>query len=437
MHHGESRLWRRIAALRGCSIDQYAGNPASFPPTIGLIDDSDSPNASNFNACFGQGQSDRTMWLRQRLRGVRAQNWYGELAYATWLPAGTSWLTAAWDAANSGWLIVTNVSPNAGVYFTYGMDPAGLASDPTYTELGSILSLPAITNAAICADPNVQSQYWLASVRDDGTNNGTIVIYQKTPLGGWASNHTFVLSSLTTSRQKLNLLPFQSSIILGIGGDYAPGGSQILVWNGVSWTATGSLAISPACLEIGLCSNAANGGPNNLAIAFGRAAGSVNSTYWTTTNASTWTSRVFAFQTSTGTVTDIVWTVDLNGPCFLASHYDSSTQLTTFWRSSDGINWTPSGAPTTTIEVVSMAAIGEQIVGTLVDNGSGGIAGTVFSPDGGLTWYFGQATLTTTLANTDPKYMRARAFASPIGFLAMTALRTRWSHLQALPAVNL
>lgn len=52
----------------------YAGDPTSFPETALLIDDSDPPDASNFNV-EAQANLDRTAWLRANLGTTSVLNW--------------------------------------------------------------------------------------------------------------------------------------------------------------------------------------------------------------------------------------------------------------------------------------------------------------------------------------------------------------------------
>lgn len=74
----------------------YAGNPENYPDNITEIDDSDAPNASNFNTSI-EGLGDRTAWLKQAASARAVATWYD--------PLPTSNLTAdvCWDAYVQRW----------------------------------------------------------------------------------------------------------------------------------------------------------------------------------------------------------------------------------------------------------------------------------------------------------------------------------------------
>jgi hypothetical protein len=63
-------------------VHNYAGNPASFPTTIPLIDDSDPPDASHFNP-GPEGLADRTAWLNAHMLPLSGGTLTGNLVLSS------------------------------------------------------------------------------------------------------------------------------------------------------------------------------------------------------------------------------------------------------------------------------------------------------------------------------------------------------------------
>ncbi len=77
-------------------MHDYSGSD-SWPPNLSLIDDSDSPTAVNFNPGH-EGNADRTVWLRNRLRNVTMAEYTSSTgSVSVVVAAGVTW----WDC--EGW----------------------------------------------------------------------------------------------------------------------------------------------------------------------------------------------------------------------------------------------------------------------------------------------------------------------------------------------
>ena len=161
--------------------------------------------------------------------------------------------------------------------------------------------------------------------------------------------------------------------------------------------------------------------------------------YFYTTDGHTWVTKSMPWGSSYA-VGGICLTQDAAGVCLLVAVYNHGGGVTQFWRSADGATWTlqstgPSGALYS--DIADMACCGSLVVCTLADSSSGGPSGTWISPDGGVTWYFGQSGFGASAAIGFATYFQAHILSSGNQFMAYNNIRMRFSDACGLPAIRL
>lgn len=413
----------------------WSGTATKVAPVPDYFTPNVKPPAQWFNYLFNQIGTTITAnfgWTAN----MAAQNWGTEQGLAGAFSSFQYFIGAAWDQYLSKWVVLAYAGPNSFVNVSYGVDGNVAAG---WTQVGT--TLVAATSGSICTDPQTVGDYYVATVNDDGTHNGTIVINHYNG-STWSVLNTLTLTSSGSNIQKPRL--FRTGFI-AVGGD-----PILLVGNN---TGTHGAAVNPVCWNINGTINTQDPGfPANdwvFATAVGTTLGVIvpaftsfaltAGQYLTTTTGSSFIVRTMSFLGTNDLVTAICWTLDATAiadgksGCFLLAVYNTGTTKTRFYRSEDGISWTATGAPTAAFEVADLAAVGSLVVATLMDASSGGPSGQVWSPDGGATWYFGQATFTSNVANTGATFERSRVVAGSQGFMAMNPDWFRFSVMQGTP----
>ena len=154
--------------------------------------------------------------------------------------------------------------------------------------------------------------------------------------------------------------------------------------------------------------------------------------------AAPWTqsTSLAGFLATGNTVVGLCWTQDLVGPCWLAAVQSQSGGAPFFFRSADGANWTnQQGGMTTPVTIVDMAAVGPMITATLEDSVLHGPSSTIFSVDGGISWWASGVVLTSNVNAIGQN--RARISASQTGFFYGNGEWARFSGVAGLPALPL
>ena len=178
-------------------------------------------------------------------------------------------------------------------------------------------------------------------------------------------------------------------------------------------------------------------GATCVAVQGGGAAGLFHA--YSTTNGFTWTdsadlSTVLTAAAPGGNIVGLAWTQDSGGPCWVVACETVSANVV-FARSPDGVNWTlQTGGVVSQQAVSDMAGAGGALVCTLDDVGSGGPSGTMFSVDGGVTFFPCPASFTSNITTL---YARSRIAESPTGFMMANGKYARFSSLSGLPPTSL
>lgn len=429
----ETRLWRRIEALRGLTIDQYAGNAASFPPTVGLIDDSDSPNASNFNVA-PQGVADRTAWLKARAANA-GQNWRKVFSCAAITGSSPiySFGSAAWDPLTSRWMLGFQsdflAGDTANAFIGYGLDD-DFAEAWTQIGSGAIVSSGSPAVKSLSADPTVVGQYWAGVYLNGHSPNPAVELYQAATISSaWSLVRTWAPGS---SAFDIKLATFGGYLIAAVmAGSVGVNGCMLssTATAGASWSDYDTLAGGAVGSQWALVA-----GPSQViaVILFDTLTGDQ---VYTSTDGHTWTPvslpGIGVHDQCAGLAWDAVrslWVLAMN---------NTSTLRGYLYTSPDGITWTKGSAMPPLCVATDIAVLQGNYIVALADAGSAGASGQIYSVDGGVTWYFSQAAFASNIVSTDYQYVRSTLARAPIGLVALNSLRARFSLLAGLPAVSL
>lgn len=416
----------------------WNSQPLALAPAGTYFTPNTKPAAEELNYLFGT-RDVQTLLVTAAVAGI-ANDWQQEFPSSTNFNPGPFNLTVDWDPFNGLWLMGGSSSPGGTpvttLYYTRGMD-----ADQRWLQIGgtNITSGGSgySTGMAASIDPTAHAggpaagNYFAALVQDDGTNNGIISIYKCTA-GTWGAPSTIgMYSPLLTEIQTVHFAFIGTQIVLGIGNTATHTGTSanaLFYLSGGTWhaVATGSLLVS----EILFTSN----GTILVAALAGTISG--DSAYLYSTDGISWTRVAFPVAV-TASCTGICYTQDNSGPVFLAQFYDSTTTSTYYLKSANAVTWFASGAPVTFYQGVDLAACGSLVFASLADNGSGGGAGMVFSPDGGQTWYGTSNILNANAANTNAFYLHPRVKSNGLRACFYNNLWSRFSLQCGLPILPL
>lgn len=323
---------------------------------------------------------------------------------------GGSWLVAAYNLSGSD-IIVS---------FTFGMDDGATGAVVNLTGL-NFTNAPAY--GAVAADPSTAGHYIVTYVDDTGGGNNTFIDYWN----GSAWSQIFTSASFTQSYgvEMTNIGAYTVAAV----ADQTNGQLYSITGGAVTVTTnTPAMAANSSwCLK-------SNG---SLVVAIP----SQTSLYtvWTTPDGFTWSSNAglaTAIGGSGSTVVGLAYASDDLGPCWIACVQEGSTPK--WFRSEDALTWTAqAGGVTTAMTLVDMAAIGSTLVCTSADVSSTGPSGSIFSVDGGITWYPTQTVLTTNSSSALNQKSRVISAGGKLGFMVANGLQARFSELGGLPAAQL
>ncbi len=399
------------------ALPQYTPSPI-WHPTISEVDDSNPPFASNWNPGL-QGLADNVEYLFAN-RAHAALNWSPEIDVTT-ITSASLVGDCAWDGPSRRWLMLNFVNggtPLAEVWASYGLDQ-GLQ----WTQLGSpVLPGAAITFSAVCADPATAGDAWQALATAASFN---VYLFDS---GSWTSKR-----SNTRTPNDVQLATLGNTVIFA--ASYTDGSPSSDIYgspdHGATWLGSSGF---PAVIAWELKTNGLPIGSGGQAIAFPAFAGSATFNYWTSNDGQAWSiQHLPALDGGTAKVVGVSWTRDATGPCWILFVQATST-TTAIYRSPDGLAWTLVAAgPSNRRPQAELAALPYgMLVATEVENTSTTPSGQVWSPDGGVSWYQGQAYFSSNLA-VGAGYTRPRVVAGDIGFLAWNAKWLRFSQLAGLP----
>lgn len=419
----------------------WSSQPYALAPAGAFFTPNTFPAAEEFNWLFGNLGASGDMG--------NVFSWTGQDAALDWGPASPipgsalSYGGIAWDATLNRWLMVINNGTTAWVAFTNGCDTYGYlpsnltaAASPAWTATATFTAtLGSWAGMAVLADPNTSGACWGVGV------NNTQATVQGFYYNGstWTSEFTISPSGTLYDVELCSLGAYVIvAVASSVGGvstgsflssQNTPAGSWLTnqVWTQTAFTSTGGGNNYPGRWLL------KSNGSMALAIS------SQNSVYqvWKTTDGHTWASNtgLSSVLAASNTITGLCWTQDALGACWLVSCVGTSG-IPFFYRSVDGVTWTlQAGGMTTVKTIADMDACGSLITATLQDTGaSNAPSGQVWSPDGGVTWYAGQAGFPTNIANSNNYATRSRIVASGCGFASVNSLWSRFSSLMGTGA---
>jgi hypothetical protein len=400
-------------------VQAYDPDPRNWAPEVDLIDDSDPPNASNFNTA-PQGALDRTQWLYQRFAHA-GQNW-GPAFLPEEILDNTHVINfggCAWSDASGKWLIgMTDESTNdAYMFSTLGAD-AGYGE--AYEQVGSGIivsgSGAGVVVAALETDPAPGGAGRWAGVEVPGVPN-VLVCFASNANTAWSTMRT--LSGFTS----IIMRTFNGYLVYFAWiDDEIPEGSLSSTSNqGTSWsdtTITLDLEGSPylaAAPDVGILA------------AFG-------THVWFSSDGVTWSSAV-SIPSGAGTqIAGCAWDPVRSLFVLAINNNSSPGQPMQWWTSPDGETWT-NVSVTPDATAADFAIVNGVYVCTRADEvTNGGVSYGMYSLDGGQTWYGSQGLFFFgNITGTSQYYTRARISASPTGLCALNSLYARFSMLSGLP----
>ncbi len=361
----ESRFFARLLAPGVCSIHPYAGNPALYPPNIGLLDDPDLNPATSSALNVGiQNLADRTAYLAQTVRALGTENWYPPIA----TPGGGGVFgRPAWDPVNGLWLFTYLTGTVGGIQGVYGLPGS---NNPAFSGiLGTpITGAPAIWS--VCKDPTDATTFYVAAIGLGGNND---LYVWRLDIG--TGVYTQVLHDPSGVFQDAELWYFSGSLILATVA--ASGVSLIRIsrdhgstWSTVSITAvTGRWTLH-------------DNGTQFIALGSQVSGGSAPPLVVTSSDGLAFTTRAITGMGATYTGLGVANGTDFGGPCWMVLARNGSAR--TFWRSYDAINWAQVGATLTATACADIAASGPLFVIASVDTNGTYLS---YSFDGCVTWH--------------------------------------------------
>lgn len=404
----------------------YAGDPTNYPEDVDIIDDSDPPNASNFNVA-NEGALDRTENLRASTARV-GEGWRKSFLATALNTAAQSYQPAA-DIGSGTFLVPVALGPTLGafgaaVYWSYGADDdaewaqVGLAALGTSDTTGYI-------DIVACSD-STPGIVWCAAALD---NSAQLVIkHNLYTSGSWVTAPGGTISMAATTVKALAMAAIGSRIVVGVGG--FPG-AALGIYTGsasVAFTQVGSIAWGPTDVRWIIKSN---GSVCLVVPGFFR----TNGFLWTTTDGITFTARDISALVPVGAyIAGLAW-APLKSLWYLAVQTSGTT--TAFYSSPDGASWTIVPGTGPNLQIADLECSSNGLVLTILDVAF--VTTTLesrfyFSTDWGVHWRASGVGLFDNLAGGAEGYTRARLAAGPLQLLAGNSKRLRFSQLAGFPA---
>lgn len=396
----------------------YAGDPTLFPAAIGLIDDSDPPNAANFNPA-PQANADRTAYLHDRLMSSPALNWSVRMNIAT--ADGENSLF--WDAKGRQWLVGSNKSSTFVRMDT--LDGPGAATPATsLIGGGTDISPSGIAIAdSVARDLVATTKYYIAFV-DQSAHTMQIFVCDTGGSNAWVSKRT-----VSSTVVRVALLPLASGVLV-----YAQTGTTLAA-TGVSYTTDQGATWHDPVYDSPTLPMPGSGGiilktNGTIVLAIPRLSGGSSLNYLSSLNGTAWTPRNLPGSVITG-VADFPAGLDWDATAGLWVLAVNSSPNVLFYTSPDGIAWT--FVKSIALTLSDLACVGDTWVGVTVDESDGGPCRVIFSVDLGATWHYSSAYLKTNYAAADDHHTAPRLFAGPNAFALVNSAEFRVSHFGGLP----
>lgn len=345
----------------------YAGNPAVFPVTFDVPDDSDPPNAALFNVA-PEALGDRTAFLFNLAIPGPALSWFSlntqsnKLIAAAWDPKGAQWWACSttntdtvatsvdegktWATPTPGSAVLSLASiavDNAGHVVTTGTGSFGLQA---YQFDGSAWHTELILSPGQCTLMEVAWEstqgLWLIFAWDNSGSPKIMHLFRSTDRVTWTD------MTLPSAIQNSGGSATQPRI--GVGG-----GNVVLAefYGGVAYVASATAA----------------------AVAV-----------WTIISPSPWTvSTITPTMSTPSVISDPVYVASQARWLVAIKGTNSSVPCTEIWKSDDGgIIWTQLkvlGGTNESVKIIQLATLDPLIVGLSSDGY------IYYSVDYGVTWY--------------------------------------------------
>lgn len=404
----------------------YGGNAANFPGAVTIpVDGVDNPTFSNIESPV-EANRDSLMYLS----AGHAQDWRPAWLGTAMMGASNAVLAAAWDPLLSQWIFGGTSSSGAvdNIWSTLGSDDG---SSTYFTNAGS--AGRNVYAMAVCADPTTVGRYWSAI---QVTNTDFYTQYTNYTGGGYTLGFH---ASGNVGLNRVDMITFNGYIIVFIGAT-SGGGSNFYAYAQASapttWTTGTSGGAPPTSWAL-----ATDNASIVLAVPRNTNAYSTGTTaYLTSTNGHTFSAtslQTTLLLNATDTVQGLCWSPSRGA--FFAWVNIGASNTPQLFKSTNGTTWTAVTMVTTSVvgNVSDMSAIGPNLVAILDDSGGTVGSRTIFSPDGGATWYRGAASFASNNTSSASTYIHPRIAQGDNGLFAINSLWGRFSHRQGLPSVRL
>jgi hypothetical protein len=387
-------------------MQNYSGNPASFPASISVFDDSndDLRNAANMNAS-PEALADRTAYLKAQQFSIQTLVTYNSAS--DWLPVsapvgtGTDFVAqcATYHPGSGIWLIGgnTTTTPTAfpRVAWSHGVD--GSASDIYW--LGTSGSSGVVVNtttmvSSLAVDPTVPFGIYAITSRVGGGGSSCNIYYLPNASGLWVSVAALPSTSWVTNSVFGGNVLFGRTVSTGWEIDICAGGgaAPANVFSSTESNSGGRILFAPNS-----AGNAILAMPQYPVTA---------GHYAYSANGSTWSQYPAPSAFAAAYVAGLVYGSDANGACWLAIIVNVTTNQVSVWRTADGANWTAnaggynfgSGNPALAARVTDVNSAGNGVLIGITES-AGGVtpdlvnSRIILSGDAGATWHWVPANL--------------------------------------------
>lgn len=313
-------------------MHNYAGDPTNFPANVGLIDDSDTPNAGNFNVA-PENLADRTAYLQRLVQQQRCFNWTKSLAPPTADFDGNNLLTftyshPVWDDYYGRWLMGCQYN----------------SSDVLGTLMGSYNLLQWVQVKSLIVSPAGGT---MTTIADPSTGDVLIIGVNSDPAG-----ETTLYHPSTNTKSSYNVYPSftLNQVTEGYAMSGSPDGWAFWSYNDSShvlpqffynsggsahtWTTAAFSGYTDAA-NWKVQAAAYNPGASKQILLF--PTGTNPAQYVSSTDGLTYTGRTMPAIGASGTITGAAYDIYRSLWWMISDTGSSSFKL---WKSSDGIAWT-------------------------------------------------------------------------------------------------
>ena len=385
-----------------------------------------------------QALADRDQYLAralQRCEEPPPQNLTRAGAPATASGVGGDTVTAmAWDPNLSQWLMgTTNSGGGCSLLVGYGKD-VDLLGSWKQVGGGTISSTNTPVVKCVAAHPVTAGTFIAVAAQGGASPYTDLLIRSSVANASWTTKRTITGSG--TFWTDARIITFAGRTIIACGTTI----TADVLFTSSSDGFTTSLDTTPAG-TIPYWRLAASG---NVCLAvpyfqvtFGAAQQAFS---WTTPDGINWTRNTLAFLGAHDQCVGVIWD-PLRSVFVMAVQTAINSGVTcAFYTSPDGAAWTLQNVGPNLVAIADMGVIGSYYVCSELDVGDAGPSQTMWSSDGGLTWFFGQPGFSSNVGVANFFRYAAPQYASPpspIGLAYFNTLFFRFSPLVGRPTHHL